>query len=135
MTDAGQSASSSADAAGTRKGLGNPVIVERKAAWRRRDCGDGHAGWSTRSASNSLKKESEFPYVCRRRDIWVGIELAGLEMGFDRRRLMEIFEALGDTLAKPTTAICVIGSSPGIASGQPERQTPDIDVLAPEIEL
>jgi hypothetical protein len=51
----------------------------------------------------------------------------GLEMGFDRKRLMEIFETLGGTLAKPTT-ICVIGSSPGIASGQPERQTPDIDV-------
>ncbi|MET4356392.1 hypothetical protein ABIC08_006355 [Bradyrhizobium sp. RT9b] len=52
-------------------------------------------------------------------------------MGFDRKRLMEIFEALGDTLAKPTT-ICVIGSSPGIASGQPERQAPYIDVWRQE---
>lgn len=58
---------------------------------------------------------------------WLG---AG-KMGFDRKRLMEIFEALGGTLAKPTT-ICVIGSSPGIASGQPERQTPDIDVWRQE---
>jgi hypothetical protein len=48
-------------------------------------------------------------------------------MGFDRKRLLEIFEALGRSLSKPTT-ICVIGSSPGIASGQPDRQTPDIDV-------
>lgn len=48
-------------------------------------------------------------------------------MGFDRVKLPEIFDTLGRTLAKPTT-ICIIGSSPGIASGQPERQTPDMDV-------
>ena len=48
-------------------------------------------------------------------------------MGFDRKRLLEIFDALGGALTKPTT-VCLIGSSPGIASGQPDRQTPDIDV-------
>jgi hypothetical protein len=62
MTDAGQSASSNTDAAGTQS-LGNPVIVERKAALRRKDGGDGNAGWSTRSASKSLKKASKFLYV------------------------------------------------------------------------
>lgn len=48
-------------------------------------------------------------------------------MGFDRNRLLEIFDALGGALTKPTT-VCLIGSSPGIASGQSDRQTPDIDV-------
>lgn len=48
-------------------------------------------------------------------------------MGFDRKRLLETFDSLGRALAKPTT-ICLIGSTPGIAIGQPDRQTPDIDV-------
>lgn len=48
-------------------------------------------------------------------------------MAFDRRKLLEIFDVLGKSLTTPTT-ICLIGSSPGIASGQPERQTPDMDV-------
>jgi len=51
----------------------------------------------------------------------------GITMGFDRKGLLEIFETLGRVLPKPTT-ICVIGSSPAIASGQPDRQTPDIDI-------
>lgn len=48
-------------------------------------------------------------------------------MPIDRQRLVEIFEALGAGLTKPTT-ICLIGSSPGIVSGQPDRQSLDIDV-------
>jgi len=34
---------------------------------------------------------------------------------------------LGQKLAKPAT-ICLIGSSPGIVSGQPDRQSADIDI-------
>ncbi len=48
-------------------------------------------------------------------------------MTIDRDRLVQIFGELGQKLAKPTT-ICVIGSSPGIVSGQPDRQSADIDV-------
>ncbi len=48
-------------------------------------------------------------------------------MTIDRDRLVKIFGELGQKLAKPTT-ICVIGSSPGIVSGQPDRQSAVIDV-------
>jgi hypothetical protein len=48
-------------------------------------------------------------------------------MPIDRRRLIEIFDALGAGLSKPAT-LCLIGSSPGIVLGQPERQSLDIDV-------
>lgn len=48
-------------------------------------------------------------------------------MSIDRNRLRQIFDELGRRLKMPTT-ICIIGSSPGIVSGQPERQSPDIDV-------
>ncbi len=48
-------------------------------------------------------------------------------MTIDRDRIVQIFDALGQKLAKATT-ICVIGSSPGIVSGQPDRQSADIDV-------
>jgi hypothetical protein len=48
-------------------------------------------------------------------------------MTIDRERLIVIFEALGQKLAKPAT-ICLIGSSPGIVSGQPDRQSADIDI-------
>ena len=51
-------------------------------------------------------------------------------MMIDRDRLLYIFDQLGRKIAKPTT-ICLIGSSPGIASGQPERQSADIDVWRP----
>lgn len=51
-------------------------------------------------------------------------------MTIDRDRLLSVFDGLGQKLAKPTT-ICVIGSSPGIASGQPDRQSLDIDVWRP----
>lgn len=44
--------------------------------------------------------------------------------------LVDIFDELGRKLVKPTT-ICIIGSSPGIASGQPERQSAGIDVWRP----
>jgi hypothetical protein len=48
-------------------------------------------------------------------------------MAIDRDRLLRIFDGLGQRLAAPTT-ICVIGSTPGIVSGQPDRQSQDIDV-------
>src|SRR6266852_4880474 len=48
-------------------------------------------------------------------------------MTIDRERLIAIFDALGQKLVKPAT-ICLIGSSPGIVSGQPERQSADIDI-------
>lgn len=48
-------------------------------------------------------------------------------MPIDRQRLVDIFGTLGAGLTKPTT-ICLIGSSPGIVSGQPDRQSLDIDV-------
>jgi hypothetical protein len=48
-------------------------------------------------------------------------------MTIDRERLVTILEALGQKLAKPAT-ICLIGSSPGIVSGQPERQSADLDI-------
>jgi hypothetical protein len=40
---------------------------------------------------------------------------------------MRIFDALGQKLTRPAT-ICVIGSSPGIVSGQPDRQSAGIDI-------
>jgi hypothetical protein len=48
-------------------------------------------------------------------------------MTIDRDHLVAIFEGLGRKLAKPTT-VCLIGSSPGIASGQPDRQSVVVDV-------
>ena len=40
---------------------------------------------------------------------------------------MDLFTRLGELLQNPTT-LCLIGSTPGIATGQGNRQTPDIDV-------
>jgi Nucleotidyltransferase of unknown function (DUF6036) len=54
----------------------------------------------------------------------------GWKMPIDRARLLSIFDALGQKLRKPTT-ICLIGSSPGILCGQPDRQSADIDVWRP----
>jgi hypothetical protein len=51
-------------------------------------------------------------------------------MTIDRARLLDIFDGLGEKLAKPAT-ICLIGSSPGIVSGQPDRQSLHIDVWRP----
>lgn len=48
-------------------------------------------------------------------------------MVVDRSKLIQVFEDLGKRLAKPAT-ICLIGSAPGIASGQPDRQSQGIDV-------
>lgn len=45
-------------------------------------------------------------------------------------QLRDIFTRIGAALKKPTT-LCLIGSAPGIATGQPERQTPDVDVWYP----
>lgn len=48
-------------------------------------------------------------------------------MAIDATAVTGIFERLGAALQKPAL-LCLIGSTPGIASGQPERQTPDMDV-------
>ena len=48
-------------------------------------------------------------------------------MMLDRDALIAVFEGLGQKLRKPAT-ICLIGSSPGIAAGQPDRQSADIDI-------
>jgi hypothetical protein len=49
------------------------------------------------------------------------------KMPIDRDRLVRIFDQIGQQLTSPST-ICIIGSAPGIVSGQPERQSQDIDV-------
>ncbi len=51
-------------------------------------------------------------------------------MTIDRDRLVRIFDELGQRLAAPAM-ICVIGSTPGIVLGQPDRQSQDIDVWRP----
>jgi hypothetical protein len=51
-------------------------------------------------------------------------------MAIDCARLVSILDALGQKLSKPTT-ICIIGSSPGILRGQPDRQSADIDIWRP----
>jgi hypothetical protein len=48
-------------------------------------------------------------------------------MTIDRDRLVRIFDQLGEKLATPAT-ICVIGSSPAIIMGQPDRMSQGIDV-------
>ena len=48
-------------------------------------------------------------------------------MAIEATAVAEIFERLGAALQKPTL-LCLIGSTPGIASGQSERQTPAMDV-------
>jgi hypothetical protein len=45
----------------------------------------------------------------------------------DAARIRDLFAQLGERLGRPAT-LCLIGSTPGIASGQPARQTADIDV-------
>jgi hypothetical protein len=47
--------------------------------------------------------------------------------GLDAKRILRLFSELGQRLARPTT-LCLIGSTPAIASGQPGRQTADIDL-------
>ncbi len=49
----------------------------------------------------------------------------------DKDTIEALLIAIGDKLGNPTT-LCVIGSTPSILSGQPERQTPDIDVWFPQ---
>jgi hypothetical protein len=53
-----------------------------------------------------------------------------MDMALDRDGLHEILARLGDALRRPAT-ICLFGSAPGIANGQPDRQTEDIDVWRP----
>jgi len=47
--------------------------------------------------------------------------------GLDAERVLRLFAELGEKLSLPAT-LCLIGSTPGIASGQPSRQTADIDL-------
>jgi hypothetical protein len=49
------------------------------------------------------------------------------KMPIDRDRLVRIFDQIGQQLTSPST-ICIIGSAPGIVSGQPERQSQDLNV-------
>lgn len=50
--------------------------------------------------------------------------------GIDRQEVLALLTRLGAALEKPT-ALCLIGSIPGIVEGQPERSTDDIDVWQP----
>jgi hypothetical protein len=45
----------------------------------------------------------------------------------DAGKLTDILSRLGDNLRRPAT-LCLIGSAPAILSGQPARQTADIDL-------
>jgi hypothetical protein len=49
----------------------------------------------------------------------------------DKDTLEGILAAIGRHLPEPTT-LCVVGSAAAMLHGQPERQTPDIDVWGPE---
>jgi hypothetical protein len=51
-------------------------------------------------------------------------------MPIDRTRLLQIFDELGKRIVGPAT-ICLIGSAPGIAAGQHDRQSMDIDIWRP----
>ena len=55
-------------------------------------------------------------------------------MAIDATTVVEIFQRLGAALQRPTL-LCLIGSTPGIACGQTERQTPDVDVWLPASEF
>lgn len=48
-------------------------------------------------------------------------------MTIDRDYIRHIFDEIGRRLTSQTT-ICLIGSTPGIVLGQPERQSQDIDI-------
>jgi len=56
---------------------------------------------------------------------------SGVPRIIEKGTLEELLGKIGDHLAEPTT-ICVVGSAAAILHGQPERQTPDIDVWGPE---
>lgn len=49
----------------------------------------------------------------------------------EKGTLEDVLEKIGEYLTEPTT-ICVVGSAAAILHGQPERQTPDIDIWGPE---
>jgi transcriptional regulator with XRE-family HTH domain len=49
----------------------------------------------------------------------------------EKGTLEGLLAKIGEYLAEPTT-ICVVGSAAAILHGQPERQTPDIDIWGPE---
>ncbi len=48
-------------------------------------------------------------------------------MAFDREKMVAFFTRLGEELRRPAI-LCLIGSTPAILSGQPQRQTGDVDV-------
>lgn len=61
-----------------------------------------------------------------------GLSKAGTAMRrIEKGMLEELLAEVGAKLAVPAT-ICVVGSAAAILLGQPERQTPDIDIWAPE---
>jgi len=49
----------------------------------------------------------------------------------NRATVDKILESIGENLKRPAT-LCVIGSTSSIITGQPERQTPDIDIWFPK---
>lgn len=49
----------------------------------------------------------------------------------EKDSLEDLLTVLGETLPGPAT-LCIVGSAAAILLGQPERQTPDIDVWGPE---
>ena len=51
-------------------------------------------------------------------------------MNINREKLREILTRMGQALKRPT-ALCLIGSAPGILAGQMDRNTADIDVWRP----
>ena len=55
-------------------------------------------------------------------------------MAIDATTVTEIFQRLGAVLQRPTL-LCLVGSTPGIASGQPDRHTPHVDVWFPASEF
>jgi hypothetical protein len=54
----------------------------------------------------------------------------GPTMPLDTNSLPEVLKRLGEALVRPAT-LCLIGSTPGIATGQRDRQTPDLNVWNP----
>src|ERR1700689_4953926 len=52
-------------------------------------------------------------------------------MKIEKDLLENLLAEIGRRLSSPAT-LCIVGSAAAILSGQPERQTPDIDIWGPE---
>lgn len=52
-------------------------------------------------------------------------------MALTARRIEDLFARLGKELSSPVS-LCIFGSTPAILTGQPDRQTQDIDVWQPK---